>query len=99
TFVRNGSRLESQYISTTRSLETAEEWATKDGCRIVAIDLKKIDYRLINDLSDKAARDAFLKNPVAKAFAGDSSEVIIDCGKAPNCVPANAILPGTVPTR
>ncbi len=84
-FVRNGTRMQTQYIATTRSYAVAKAWAAKGGFRIVAIDATKIEGTII-DLTKAAMREETLENPIARNYAKKSEEVIIK-GK----IPAKAI--------
>jgi len=85
----NGSRpgWASQYISTTRDPVIAQFWADKDGCRIVAIDLNKVNGT-VYDFSSRMTRNTWLQGNTARNFAGSSREVLIE-----GSVPAHAILP------
>ena len=75
--VRNGSRVDTQFISVTRSLDVAMKWADKTGARIVSIDLSKLSGSEIIDLSTEAGRATYLKNPLAINFAKASQELLI----------------------
>lgn len=84
--VRNGSRLNTQFISTTRELAVAQKWAAKTGNRIVEINLDLVPGRVI-DLATDAGRQAHLaNNKIAQNFARASAEVLIEGG-----VPAAAV--------
>jgi RHS repeat-associated protein len=74
--VLHGSRIETQYISMTKDLNVAKEWASKTGNRIVEIDLNQVKGEVI-DLSNQVGRDAYLKGNTAKNFATKSSEVLL----------------------
>jgi hypothetical protein len=63
--VRSGSRLKTQYISTTRSAEVAESYAARDGCTIVCVDLNKFGGNVF-DLTSEANRAHYLTNPIAR---------------------------------
>jgi len=84
--VRNGSRLETQYISTTRDITVAEKWASKTGNRIAEIDLSSVDGNLL-DLSTDAGRLTHLPgNPIAQSYARASAEVLIQGWVPPSAV-------------
>ena len=76
----SGSRNKgSQYISTTTDINVAEYYASKDGCRIVEIDLNKLPSDVpIYDLSTDYGRNIYLKGITAQNFAKSSSEVLIE---------------------
>ncbi len=76
----SGSRNKgSQYISTTTDINVAEYYASKDGCRIVEIDLNKLSSDVpIYDLSTDYGRNMYLKGITAHNFAKSSSEVLIE---------------------
>jgi hypothetical protein len=78
--VISGSRNKgSQYISTTTDINVAEYYASKDGCRIVKIDLNKLPSDVsIYDLSTDYGRNMYLKGITAQNFAKSSSEVLIE---------------------
>lgn len=74
----------SQYISTTTDYNIAKDWAAKDNCRIVKIDLNKIPENVnIYDLSTDEGRNIFLKGISAKNFAKASKEVLLE-GEIPS---------------
>lgn len=76
--ISSGSRNNgSQYISTTTDINVARKWAEQDGCRIVEIDLNKVDSP-IYDLSTDEGRNLYLKGVSAKNFAKASSEVLVE---------------------
>ncbi|MFL0122934.1 hypothetical protein V2611_14155 [Tenacibaculum maritimum] len=85
--VLHGSRpkFKSQFISVTRDIKVAKEWAEKTGNRIVKIDTKLIEGN-VYDLSIQAGQTKYLKGNTAKRFANKSKELVIE-GK----VPAEAI--------
>ena len=86
--VVSGSRNNgSQYISTTTDINVAKEWAKKDGCKIVKIDLNKLPDNInIYDLSTKEGREIFLKGATSKNFAKASNEVLLE-----GSIPSEAI--------
>jgi hypothetical protein len=87
-FVSSGSRLETQYIATTRSLDVARKAMQKyGGSQIVAIDLTKA-RGLVYDLTNPAARNAFTNGFRAKNYAAASQEIDIW-----GWIPAEAITP------
>ncbi|HEY9472737.1 MAG TPA: DNRLRE domain-containing protein [Mycobacteriales bacterium] len=84
--VRSGSRLSTQYISTTRDLSVAQKWAAKTSNRIVSIDLDLVGGKVL-DLSTEAGRLMHLPgNPIAQNYARASAEVLIE-----GSVPAAAV--------
>ena len=77
----------SQYISTTTDLNIAQDYAQRDGCRIVKINLNKVpDNVKVYDLSTQAGRDTYLKGITAKNFAKASKEVLLE-----GVIPSDAI--------
>jgi hypothetical protein len=88
--VRNGSRMETQYIATSRSLDYLLDYARRhglDNARIAVIDLQRVAGSRIYDLSTDAARQSLLTNPIARNYAGRAREVVIEGG-----IPADAII-------
>jgi hypothetical protein len=79
--VRYGSSpgVETQFISTTKSLAKAREWAKQSGARIVAIDLDKVAQSgaKIYDLTKKSVANKFLRNKPTKDLAKGMKEVVI----------------------
>jgi hypothetical protein len=73
---RNGSNLETQFISATRSQALAEARAAQDGCLIACIDLNRYPGRVV-DFTDPAVREAYLTNPIARNYAAASQEVVL----------------------
>lgn len=74
----------SQYISTTTDYNIAKEWAGRDNCKIVKIDLNKIpDNVNIYDLSTENGRNTYLKGITVKNFANATKEVLIE-GEIPS---------------
>ena len=68
-------------------INVANKWATKDGMRIVEIDLNKLPKGTnIYDLSTDIGRSTYLKGATAKGLAKGSSEVLIE-----GYIPANAL--------
>lgn len=86
--VISGSRNKgSQFISTTTDINVANKWATKDGMRIVEIDLNKLPSDVnVYDLSTDIGRSTYLKGVTSKNFAKNSAEVLIE-----GYIPAEAI--------
>lgn len=77
----------SQYISTTTDYDVALQYAERDGCRIVKIDLNKVpDDVKIYDLSTQTGRETYLKGRTANNFATASKEVLLE-----GDIPASAI--------
>ena len=77
-FVNYGSTYDTKFIGTTRSLQKAMQRAAADGGRRIAeIDLRRI-VGVYYDLSTEAGRLRYLNNPVARRFAADSEEVVIE---------------------
>ncbi len=75
--VRSGSRLDTQFIWTTRDLAVAEKWAAKTGNRIVEIDLLLVESPIV-DLSTAVGRESHLPGHViAQNFANASREVLV----------------------
>ncbi len=74
--VLNGSRISTQYVSTTRSIQVAIKWAQQSGNRIIVIDPSKIQGEII-DLTNPAVRNALLRGNTARNFATSSQEVLI----------------------
>ena len=78
--VTSGSRNNgSQFISTTTDIKVAKEYAKKDSCIIVEIDLKKLpDSVNVYDLSTTSGRNKYLKGVMARNFASKSREVLLE---------------------
>lgn len=78
--VISGSRNNgSQFISTTTDIRVAKEYAKRDGCRIVEIDLRKLpDGVKVYDLSTISGRNKYLSGVTAKNFASKSKEVVLE---------------------
>ena len=83
--VRNGSRLDTQYISATRSLDVAEKWSDKTGNRIVEINLSQVRGSVI-DLTTESSRQTYLRNEIARRFANKSKEVVIEGSIPPDAI-------------
>jgi len=87
--VRYGSKpnVRTQYISTTRDINVAAEWAAKSGNRIVIIDLDAVGGT-VYDLSTDIGRQQYILKyrPFSTNFAKKSAEVLIEGN-----VPANAV--------
>jgi hypothetical protein len=79
--VRYGSRpgVQTQFISTTKSLAKAREWARQTGARIVAIDLEKVarSGARIYDLTKKSVANKYLRDLPARNLAKGMQEVVI----------------------
>jgi hypothetical protein len=78
--VRQGSRLRTQYVSLTRSLDVARKWQSPSQ-PIYVVDLRKVQGQVI-DLSIPAVRDSVMTDPIAKNFAAASEEVLV-IGRVP----------------
>lgn len=86
--VISGSRNNgSQYISTTTDYNIAKQYADRDGCQIVKIDLNKVpDNVKVYDLSTKIGQDTYLKGTSAKNFANASKEVLLEGDIPPEAI-------------
>jgi len=85
-FVRRGSVLRTQFIATTRDLNVAiRRSLMSGGRRIVRIDLSKVTGKVF-DLTVESTRKALLKSPVARNFAKDAAEVVIEGSVPPHAI-------------
>ena len=75
--VANGTKLKTQFLSTTKSREVAEFWAKKVGLRIVEIDVRKLGDATLTDLTNPAVRNKLLRHPIPHNFEKDSHEVLL----------------------
>ncbi len=81
--VINGSRIKTQFISTTKSKGVALHWFLKGGSGgVVRIDLDKVPAKIL-DLDDPVIRNYYLKGITARNFAKASQEVLIEKGPVP----------------
>jgi len=80
--VSNGSRLNTQFISTTKSLDVAMFYAKRDGLRVVKINLNKVHGAEIIDLTNPVNARQLLHHPIPRGLANASQEVLIK-GKIP----------------
>jgi hypothetical protein len=93
THVRMGTRLSTQFISTTKDINVALKWAAISGNPIAAIDLGLVDSP-IYDLSTAEGQQMFLAgNPIAQAYARSSLEILIEGPVQPGAV--NPWVPGS----
>ena len=87
--IRFGSQpgFQSQFISTTKNLGLALEWATKTGGRIAQIDASKVPSNIIDVSTPEGLAQQGIYSPSpAYSFARSSEEVLID-----GSVPSDAI--------
>jgi RHS repeat-associated protein len=80
-----GSRCKTQYISTTKSLEIAQNWNQKTGGRIVEIDLNKVHSPTL-DLTNPEIAIQYLSPGRSMNYARSSQEVLIE-----NYIPSSAV--------
>ena len=84
--VSSGTRLKTQYISTTKSLKVAMKYAKEDKLRVIKIDLSKVKNTKIIDLTNPTVAKSLLKYPRTRNMATASQEVLVQ-GK----IPSNAL--------
>ena len=84
--IRRGSSYPTRFISATRDIDIAIQYAQESGNRIVALDLNKV-VGTVYDVSSEIGAEMFLKSPIARNFAVSSSEIVIE-GR----IPAEAII-------
>ncbi len=78
--------LQTQYISTTKSLEVAQKWPKKDGLRIVEIDVSKLGRAKLTDLTNPRVVAEVLRHRIGMNFVKSSAEVLIN-----GSIPAGAM--------
>jgi len=87
--VMGSKHLTNPFVSTTRSLESAQFFATHGGLKppgsIISIDLSKVTKPLL-DISTPARASAILAHPRAISFAVKHREVLIKGGVNPEAI-------------
>src|SRR5712691_1130959 len=87
--VMGSKHLTNPFVSTTRSLESAQFFATHGGLKppgsIIAIDLSKVTKPVL-DISTPARASAILAHPRAINFAVKHREVLIKGGVNPEAI-------------
>ena len=86
--ISSGSRNNgSQFISTTTEINVAKKWASKDGKRVVSINLEMLPSNTkVYDVSTDIGRAKYLSGATANRLAKSSSEVLIE-----GYIPAEAL--------